>query len=80
MQLFLPCSTLRFVQMYSALQIKCIIITGRPVVQLVEQVPRIQRLCPHRSRPRFDSTHGPLLHVIPPLSPLFPVHSSAVLS
>ncbi len=32
-----------------------------------------------RSGPGFDSTCGPLLRVIPPLSPLFPVHSSAVL-
>ncbi len=52
--------------------------TGRPVAQSVEQVPHIQRLCPCCSGPRFDSTCGPLLHVIPPLSPLFSVHSSAV--
>ncbi len=32
-----------------------------------------------RSRHGFDSTCGPLLHVIPPLFALFPVHSSAVL-
>ncbi len=53
---------------------------GRWVAQLEEQAAHIQRLCPCCSGARFDSTCGPLLHVIPPLSPLFPVHSSAVLS
>ncbi len=52
---------------------------GRQVAQSVEHAPHIQRLCPRRSRHRFDSTCGPLLHVIPLLSPLFPVYSSAVL-
>ncbi len=45
--------------------------TGRLVAQLAEQAPRIQRLCPHRSCHRFDSTCGPLLHVIPPSLPCF---------
>ncbi len=48
---------------------------GCPVAQSVEQAPHIQRLCPCCSGPGFDSTCGPLLHVIPPLCPLFPVHS-----
>ncbi len=53
---------------------------GRPVAQVVEQAPHVQKLCPHCSDHRFDSTCEPLLRVIPPLSPLFPVYSSAVLS
>ncbi len=40
---------------------------GRPVVQLVKQVPHIQRLCPCHSGHGFDSTCGTLLHVIPSL-------------
>ncbi len=53
---------------------------GRPVAQSVEQAPHIQGLCPRRSRPGFNSTCGPLLHVIPSLSPLFLVYSLAILS
>ncbi len=41
---------------------------GRPVAQLVEQVPHIQKLCPRCSGNRVDFTCGPLLHVIPSLS------------
>ncbi len=53
---------------------------GHPVAQVVKQAPHIQRLRPHRSGHKFDSACGPVLHVIPPLSLLFPVYSSAVLS
>ncbi len=53
---------------------------GCPVAQSVQQAPHIQGLCPRYSEHGFDSTCGHLQHVIPPLSPLFPVYSSAVLS
>ncbi len=49
-----------------------------PVALLAEQAPHIQRLCPRCSGHGFSSACGPLLHVIPSLSPLFPVHSSAL--
>ncbi len=52
----------------------------RQVAQAVEQVPHIQRLCPRCGCHGFDSPCGPFLRVIPPLSPPFPVYSSAVLS
>ncbi len=53
---------------------------GRPVAQLVERAPHVQGQCPRHSGPGFDSTCCPLLRVIPPVSSLFPVYSSAVLT
>ncbi len=39
--------------------------------QLVERVPRVQRLCPRRRSPGSIPPFGPLLRIIPSLSPPF---------
>lgn len=36
-------------------------------VDMVEPVPHVPRLCPYHIRQSWIPTHGPLLHVIPPL-------------